>query len=201
MIASAEYSLYSDDMLRTIKKDRDSFIKCVTGNYIAIADEYGFNACLSKSRLINAHVFWCDDLERLKKDGSVAEPTEELDHFKHAAFLTFWLRRFHPLEKIDINSLDASDPVVRSLHSWFSLYGNEICALSMGIKICTAFTIAEIASRSDVHLLLSKDELLRNTIISPRFEADAIMMLKHKNNSPHSIYLIFKALYSGLLRR
>jgi hypothetical protein len=169
VIRGADYDLFAAGVLSRIKASREQFINCVIGNYLAISEDYGCKASLSKSRLLDAHAFWVDDLERTLKSG-ISPATAALDQYKHAAFLTFWLRRFHPLEKLDFLPEDMSDPHVQAIHSWFSLYANEICALHIGLKPCTGYFLASIAdaasSSTNVSLFSSKDQLIRRLAVS-----------------------------------
>lgn len=203
MLPHKDYFLYQDNILEKIKSDETAFKNCMTGNFHVIARQFGYDINISRNRLGEVWIHWLDDLGRIK-DERVPTETIELDHFKHAAFLCFWLRRLIPLgfmflSPTPINGVGAIDPE----QEWFAQYGNEICATRIGIMLCHGYEIKKIqkaigqASTENVAELTGRRaRLIEMQPMSSRLEIDMVTNLKHKNNSPHSINLIFRALFS-----
>ena len=206
MLPSDDYDLYSDTILDRIRGSKEDFRRCMTGNYVVIAREYGCEVSLSQSRLNDAQELWNDDLEALLHRGT--DGSKSLDQFKVSAFLTFWLRRCKPINAQfgDRRDLGLSTEDQRAARAWFNLYCNEICALRVGANLCQAYCIRSVNRAQDgsarrvtkIRSTVTKQVTPRYVSVSPDFEADFVMMLKHKNNSPHSINLIFEALFGGL---
>jgi hypothetical protein len=203
LIKFEEYDLYQPSLLSRIQTDERAFRKCIAGNYLTIAREFGSDIALSQSRLADTHTYWLADLGRLLSTGMQPE-TKILDHFKQAAFLTFWLRRHIPATHVFSNPMEVNGLPATDRQRFFALYGNELCALHIGLDICHSYELQKLtASLEDaaigdkVAVLLKIANLKSRMIISPDFEVDFVVNLKHKNNSPHSIYLIFRAIFGA----
>lgn len=174
-------------------------------NIILVAQGYGCHTTVSRTRLGEAYDYWAEDTRRTLKDG-MPEGTEELDHFKHASFISFWLRRRLSINRIQLllslGDLEAGRFTQEQI--LFSTYGNEISAFSIGLKICLFYhcNIIEQAgsqggSGANTVTPLHGDlkSYLESYQIRKDFLADTVMILKHKSVSPHGLYLLYRALF------
>ena len=145
-----------------------------------------------------AYDFWNQDQARTLEKG-IEDGAEGLDHFKHAWFISFWLRRLTP---INVTHRD-----VKAAHTnaekqdFFLRYGKEICALLIGYEICLYYEMAAIADESTGQTIVPMTEweaVLKKTNFTQPLLRDFAMVLKHKNMSPHSLYLLFKSLFANI---
>ena len=200
----ADYDLFQEDIILRLK-DRGWFIECMAYNIIFVGRGYGCHVSISRTRLGEAYDYWVEDTHRTLKDG-MPEGTEELDHFKHASFISFWLRRRLPINRIRflVSLGDLHAEKFTQDQTFFRTYAGEISAFSIGLKICLFYhcNIIEQAGNqegSGANMVTPLHEDLRSYLGSYRirknFLADTVMILKHKNVSPHGLYLLYRALF------
>ena len=144
---------------------------------------------LSSPRLEEAWEAWKEDLTRLEK----REPNlrdDGLDHFKHAAHLSFWIRKMTPIvEAIDVlqNIGDAEGaPLSESEKAFRSLmltYCNEYVAFDIGYQIVMLYEMGKPGQRAE-KVKISRDYL--QTVCH---------FLKYKTVSPHAIQLILRSTF------
>lgn len=194
-----KHSLFREDVIRELF-DQDTFISLITLNFNEIANRVGCEVTLSKRRLIEAYDFWRADEKRTLSDG-IQRGTTELDHFKHGAFMAFWLRRMIPINETRILPQYANpSESMKARQRFFLRYGNEICALLIGYQICLNYETARHFSGengSKVRPIADRPALLRRSTLPQDLLANFAMVLKHKNMSPHSLYLLYRSLFSG----
>lgn len=196
------YSLFSEGVLSELD-DCDKFQRYMLHNFNAIANRLGLEVEVSQRRLIEAYDFWREDVARTLHEG-IGKETIQLDHFKNAAFIAFWLRRMIPINATRLVHPKYANPstAARARRQFFLRYGNEICALLVGYQICLNYECAKIyPARDSVHPLYG-DRLtyLRMTKLPEALLSDFVMILKHKNMSPHSLYLLYKSLFAQLVQ-
>lgn len=201
MISREQFDLYQVGIFEKLRCDEKAFRTCIAANYVRIARSYDCEINISASRLGDTYVYWLSDLERVL-GADTDDRTIVLDHFKQASFLSFWLRRHLPLGHVFYNPKPDEPKLAQDKQKYFAFYGNEICALRVGLELCHAyelkrlFSIIESMPEDRVPELKSKRQMLINSeLIEPDFEVDFVSTLKHKNNSPHSINLIFRSLF------
>ncbi len=106
---------------------------------------------------------------------------KELDHFKHASHLCFWLRRMGPiLEVFPIDSKIPPDTVGdkgKELELILK-YRNEYLAFQVGLFMCGDFEADDKHPKIDYDYLLTFCHFMR-----------------YKHVSPHAIFLIYKSLF------
>jgi hypothetical protein len=200
-----EYDLFQEDIIVRLK-DRAWFIKCMTYNIVFVARQYGCLAIVSRMRIGEAYDYWVEDTDRTLRDG-MPGGTEELDHFKHASFMAFWIRRRLPINKIIFQASlgERQDRKFTDDQKFFTTYANEICAFSIGMKICLFYhgNIVEQAAQANQDTKAGDHSVswLQRYLASPLVQlrkpllADIVMILKHKNVSPHGIYLFYRAFF------
>lgn len=198
--APEEIHLFQSDIIQRLR-DRGWFIDCMASNFSFLARRWGCRVALSKRRLGEAHDFWLEDVNRTLKTG-IEEGTKELDHFKHASFIAFWLRRMIPINstyKMDANK--AGDTVASDTKR-FLQYGNELCALLIGFQLCLFYECSKVAESKGTVIPLIRDRLtyLKSIQFPDNLKNDFAMVLKHKNISPHSLYLLYKSLFATIVQ-
>lgn len=192
------FLLFNADIVPRLK-DREFFKRAFSQFCMLTANQYGCEVTISDRRMGEAYDFWIGDVERALQNGT-DEETTELDHFKHAAFIAFWLRRLIPINDIWFQATAGNDgcgasaPQVR-----FSRYGNEICALSAGFMICLSYELAAMEER-ETHG--QKTQVISDAVavkeLPRHFLSEYPKLLKHKNLSPHSMYMLYRSLFDSL---
>ncbi len=177
--------------------NRQHFVDAVNYAYNEVAEQYFCRCDMSERRLIEAYDYWQEDANRTLGLG-IDKKSKTLDHFKHAAFICFWLRRTNP-----INELRGQSPVPndrRKSAQLFFQYGNEICALFIGLQLCLFYESGRWDEESsNVSPIGGLTDRLKLVSLPPDLLGDFAMILKHKNMSPHAIYLMYKSLFNNTL--
>lgn len=176
------------------------FSTSIATQYNLIAKGFGCSLKLSAFRLEDARRLWIRDVDRIeiepRFDVESAPNATDRDgipnHFKQIGFLVYWLRRRCVVESIERNRPAAEKPH-QTPQDRFILSGNEICAFLLGFRICQFF---------EMSLTADPDEDVAARIRQINLEAhlihDAATLLRHKNLSPHALYLIYRALFYRL---
>jgi hypothetical protein len=165
------------------------FVDKVWDDFSENAESMGFSIHFNKGRALDAFHLWNDDMDRLEKH----EPDIELaSHLKCAAYLTFWLRRSSPVDLLV--AVDPPPYVMTPDTTEFMLkYGREYLAFDFGYRIAHAYE-TYINGRNlpeGSFPLYSFDEAIEPN----NFVNTACHVMKTKEISPFSIYLIFKAIF------
>jgi len=204
------YSLSRPKILEDLR-DIEWFGECMNRFYRRTARQWNCVVEPSARRLLDACDFWMEDESRTlafgidqseTADDADAKPTE-LDHFKHASILAFWLRRLVPINTTwpadaDGRVINDDDYVPTERQNHFLLYGNEWCALLAGFQIALNYELQRASAEagkdgvpSDFERLLA----LREVALPDRFIYEFPRLLKHKNISPHAIYMTYRSLF------
>ena len=193
------YTIFQKDIVKKLE-DREWFIECITFNYGLLASKWGCSAIMSVRRLGEAFDFCREDHTRTLAEGIATSVT--LDHFKQASFIAFWLRRMLPINQTLIvdNYRSVSEAANANEDQRFFLrYGNEICALLIGFQLCLFYEICPLEEDPVVLEIPNRTENLKQYSLPQRTIADLVMVLKHKNMSPHALYLLYKSLFTNIL--
>ncbi|HWY62734.1 MAG TPA: hypothetical protein VNW15_12610 [Rhizomicrobium sp.] len=140
----------------------------------------------SLARERDAHYAWREDLTRV--EARERKLTEGLDHFKQSAHLAYWLRRQAPIveyedwAKYEEGGLALGEEETRE---FIAKYGTELVAFDFGFKICAYYE----EERSD-------GKKKQPPKLSMSYLEDVCYMLKFKHVSPHSLYLIYRSIFS-----
>lgn len=173
------------------------FIQDISDHYIDVLSSSFLNIIISAERMGDAHEFWTKDRKRISH---IELDDGQLDHLKTCAHLTYWLRRSTPIIGIKPNTASMARLTVgnegveeiTSEQGFLSNYANEYMAIDIGFKICAMYESRRIDKR------LSKQQVSAY-IPNKKFIHDFCHLLKEKNVSPHSIYIIYYALFDGLI--
>ena len=195
--ADETYSLFQKGIITRLA-DRSWYIDCIAHNYYELAKRSGCSIAISERRLGEAHDFWIEDQTRTLHEG-MASGTTNLDHFKQAAFIAFWLRRMRPINETTSNKPLAEIADARNSRiAHFVIYGNEILAIQVGLQICLFYETARAVAAGAV-TLPGRTNYLKSLQFPKDLRDDCAMVLKHKNMSPHSLYLLYRALFTSLV--
>lgn len=183
--------------------ERGFFREAIAQFYIGTAREFGCNIDLSERRIGDAHDYWLGDVERTLTS-STDDETTELDHFKHGAFIAFWLRRLVIINDIWFRPEDhatsiAGESVPSVAQIQFYRFGNEICALYAGFFICLAYETyakTERLRQGDVTRVITDATYVQ--AIPDTIRNEYPKLLKHKNVSPHALYMLYRSLFDTL---
>lgn len=194
------YNLFSANIADKLK-DREWFIACMAHNFSFIADEWNCITIVNKKRMGEAYDYWIEDLDRTLDKG-IDRETVSLDHFKEASFLVFWLRRMIPIDTyLKQNLGDRYAGKMSDDQKYFLQYGNEICAFQIGFRICLYFEISRPYEQENVTAIRHFPDIdthLKNSRLKTRMLKDFVMIMKHKNMSPHSLFLLYKSLFTNI---
>ena len=157
------------------------------------ATKFGCEVEVNSWRLAQVHASWVSDLRSLERErlpGQGEDTTERRAcAIKHTSFLCYWLRRRQVINYIrDIREYEDAE-LQRMI---VSIFGTEYFVLDLCYRLCLFGELVtpgmlegDIVSRIQQHTL------------PPAFLREMAVLLYHKNVSPHSIYLAFKALLVG----
>ncbi|MEQ1707498.1 MAG: hypothetical protein ABL864_04120 [Terricaulis sp.] len=182
--------LHNPDILELLEEG-EAFANTITNEYFDVCCSWGFVPLVSEWRLLEARNFWLEDTGRMLRE-NMPEGTTALDHFKHAAFITFWLRRLVPIN--ELMKVDGAGPLTPDALQ-FVRYANEMCALHVGFQICLGF---ELARKIDLSPNINVIHATEDLAMASELVRDTVVYLKHKNVSPHALYLQFRSLFSTL---
>ena len=156
----------------------------ITKHLEYLVEGLGLTIEVCPQRLKSAHKLWHEDLNRSAQNDMGGG---HLDHFKHAGYLAFWIRRATPVIRIDFDKskydrLSASDKYYVDFLIQFS---NEHLAFTLGYEICLFFECYRVGMPLDPKAFG----------YSSAFAHDMNSTLKRKNMSPHALNLIYRALF------
>lgn len=180
------------DELRDFRADPEKMDYAINGGFSGVVtkhlayltDGLGVEVELCPRRLRSAHGLWLDDLNNSSKRDMKGGM---LDEFKHAGYLSFWLRRATPIihirpKKEALAKLNEKD---RYYLHFLLRFGNEHLAFTLGYEICLYF-VCNRASRPLDPSAFAYDA---------DFVHDIHSTLKRKNMSPHAMNLIYRSLF------
>ncbi len=198
------YHLFRPKILDLLE-NRDWFIECMTCNFYFIGKRYGCIPIISRRRMGEAYDYWQEDVNRTLALG--IQKTTELDHFKHASFIAFWLRRTLPINEIRLalTIIEREKNIKSDKQKKFLRYGSEICALHIGFMLCLFFEECSVIAneieggRTVYGIISDRTTYLKKCQLKQPIVDDYTMIMKHKNMSPHGIYLLYKSLFTNLM--
>lgn len=199
--ASEAYTLFQPGILSRLD-DRKWFIECMAFNFYLIGSRWNSFVETSERRLGETYDFWKVDAKRTL-DSGIDKGSRELDHFKHASFIAFWLRRQIPINRtlrLRADGVVGGGEPYSSEQEFFFRYGNEICALGIGLELCLYYEFIgkNTATGKLVSIAPNRLNYLSSCKLHHECVRDYAMVLKHKNMSPHALYLLYKSLFTNL---
>jgi hypothetical protein len=190
--------IFDPDVLDKLK-DFDWFQLAVAEQYCMIARTYNCSLVMADDRMRQVHDFYLEEIKRAH-DKNSDKLSLELDEFKHAAYLTFWLRRINPVREVRIiikmgerEGWITSGGPAEPLQERFILYGNEICAFLAGLRLSMFGASSGLLDKTDETNVIRvwKDKSAIDVLDASQIH-DFAMILKHKNISAHSLNMTFR---------
>lgn len=223
---SKTYSLLDKDVLERIEA-RDWFVEAVDQFYAHVAANWGTAVVMSERRLGDAWDLWADDAARTKEfgfkiqDNSLvrASPLKpvRLDHFKVGSIIAFWLRRTCPINETQIIPPEFTGEAARDFsidtdinlfvnsateeQKHFIDYGNEISALLAGFYIILVGEIQVYEQNLGKGKRLKDgaiDSILERISLSDTVLFEYPKLLKAKNISWHSLFMVYHSLFDTI---
>jgi hypothetical protein len=187
----SEFTIYQSGIFRKLREghgaiEREEFFyHAIKEQVVSLAARCGAVVQINPTRLKEAQDLWNFDLVSLISDKKI-QPSPYPCEYKHAAFLCFWLRR-----RLIIESVKPSIPG-KPIDADFMEFKNEYVAFYIALHLVAYHVYFPAGSSGEPARALSKW----------KFPADlareALVMLHHKNVSPHALYLFFRALMTHL---
>lgn len=197
-----EYACERADLFDRLK-DREFFNKFVSYQYetslanTALAPEISEYACNL------AFAQFSNDVRRML--ASEYEGEGDLDHFKQAAFLVFWLRRHSPISDVSLKRPDQEIMPVRirseqprEVHYY---YLNENVSFDIGFRIIR-FWESRRKDRAEIYgrkVGFEDFSLLGESLRTKALLKDLVQTLSTKSISPHSLWMIYRAFFHQLV--
>lgn len=195
-------SLFEQDILN-ILEDEAQFVDRMARAYQILTIRHGADLSVAAVRLEEAHGYWQEDVRRTLSRG-IAD-SDGLDHFKHAAFISFWLRRTNPIVELYIPDgwLESRGEVERLRRENFALFANEICSLGVGFSIClmyesNVFMKSQESSVVSINGRMSRLDYIRRVRFPQSLVREFSKIIKHKNMSPYAMYMMYKSLFATI---
>ena len=186
------FSLYQERIFRKLREgtaevDREEFFfTAIEQHANRIAARCNSKVEVSPTRVWEAQKLWDHDMTALISEGKIDSSPYPCE-FKHAAFLCFWLRR-----RVIVETVQPIDPTIGVTNTDYMDYKNEYIAFYTALHLVL------------YHVYFPKggDDVADDAFTNYSFPADlaheALVMLHHKNVSPHALYLMFKFLLAPM---
>ncbi len=192
-----EFSLYQKGIFGFLKNGRPPDTSREEFFYYAIVDEacrigqsFSCSLEINARRLFEAQDYWAWDMQSMTATDRIGGPSPVVPcEFKHAAFLTYWLRRRLFVERVRKHPQSTCG---QAKTDFYSDYATEMTAFLIGIRLCAyhvAKKTAQEAGRCKVVHLPGLQQRIRFDIAR-----EYAILLRHKNVSPHALYLAFRSL-------
>ena len=178
---SAESPPLPPDFFNYILKE-DKFREFINQEYVYEAGRCGLSPTLSRMAAHDAHQCYLHDIKRLDEKMDTSP-----DHFKHAGFLAYWLRRHNPIRGWDgERDDDVLTPAQHKERQFLRDYRHVYLAFWLGYKICL-FYEREIAPAG-------------RTLPAPdtSYTQSICYLMKYKSISPHAMVFIYRSLFFGV---
>ena len=160
--------------------DEGKFREFIRQEYDYEVGRCGLSPRLSRAALHDVHQCYRHDIRRLDKKMKTSSP----DHFKHAGFLAYWLRRHNPIRGWNSDSRDdVLAPVKKEERDFLLNYRHVYLAFWLGYKICL-FYERETISEGQTLPVLNKS-----------YTESVCYLMKYKSISPHAMWLIYRSLF------
>lgn len=190
----SEFTIYQDGIFRKLREGHGTcpsdefFYSAIKEQAKLLAARCNATVELNPVRVAEAQDLWERDMLALINDKKIQESPYPCE-YKHAAFLCFWLRR-----RLIIESTRPIDPKKGIVDRDFHEYKNEYVAFYTAVHLVLFhyFRFDEDATSEEVA------QALKDYQFPKSLTHEVLVMLHHKNVSPHSLYLIFKSLVTPL---
>ena len=160
--------------------EEDKFREFIGQEYAYEAGRCGLKPKLSNAAVHDAHQCYLHDIKRLDEKMRESSP----DHFKHAGFLAYWLRRHNPIRgwKGEIDG-DELTPAQKNERAFLLDYRHVYLAFWLGYKICLFY---ERETAPAGRILPTPDKSYTRSVC---------YLMKYKSISPHAMGFIYRSLF------
>lgn len=185
------YTIYQSGIFRKLREGHGSvereefFYNAIREQVTTIAASCGAIVELNPTRVREAQDLWVADLNSLIADKKI-QPSPYPCEYKHAAFLCFWLRRRLIIESVC--------PMVPGsvVSADFMEFKNEYVAFHIALHLVAYHAYFPVTEAGEPSQAFSDWKFPTD------LSREALVMLHHKNVSPHALYLFFRALMTTL---
>ena len=160
-------------------RDESEFREFVRGEFFYDSAFGCLRPLLLRNIMQDAYQCYIKDTERLE-DNMLTPP----DHFKHAGFIAYWLRRHNSVYGFK-EELEAPSIRQEKARDFIKKYGNVYLAFSCEYKIC---------------LYYEQGDMLAGTKMpepDQNYFESICYLMKYKSVSPHSLGFIYRSLFYG----
>jgi hypothetical protein len=175
--------LYDGQVLSTIRDNYDEFLRITSSEFTRNLSQHGFHAKYSEAKFRDAFELWRTDMLRVKQFELL--DSDDLDHFKQSAHLIYWLRRSNPISEIYLGERLSDERDERLWQELILEYGIQYVCIRMGFDVCRFFEAERVGS------IFYVDDF----VVDYEYVKTFSHLLKTKNVSPHSIFLVLKSLF------
>ena len=192
-----KFSLFQKGIFELLKNGRPPaisrekfFYNAIAGEACRIAQDFSCSLEINARRLFEAQDYWAWDMRSMAVTARIEGPSPAAPcAFKHAAFLTYWLRRRIFVERVRRHPQSGCG---REKTDFYSDHATELTAFLIGIRLC-AYHVARKEAKA-----AGRGEVVRLPLLAQRIRFDIAreyaILLRHKNVSPHALYLAFRSL-------
>ena len=193
----SEFSLYQKGIFELLKNGRPPdisreafFYNAIVGEACRIGRDFSCSLEINLRRLLEAQDYWAWDMSSMASTDRIEGTSPVVPcEFKHAAFLTYWLRRRVFVERVRKHSQLVCE---QEKAEFYSNYATELMAFLIGIRLCAYHVAKKEATAADKGKVVQLPALQRR--IDFEIAREHAILLRHKNVSPHALYLTFRSL-------
>ena len=199
------FSLYRETALSEMTDSSDNLLNIIKCTADQVADRYFCRITLAHRKLIPVRAGYLEDLQKIMLDSDLG--TKELDHFKHAAILSYWLCKHKPVHEVShatIKRYDESEDIslVQRQRLWgeFDSFHDELIAFFFGFHICNSHHLQKLAAKNPsfrTYVEAQSDHFGLTRL----FEPDALLLhdivrIMHDNHMGiYALYLLYKTMF------
>jgi len=165
-------------------RNKEVFLEEVHADFFARSEEKGVFPHWNRGRCQDAYFQWMQDLERVE---AVEDKVRRADHLKCAGHLVYWLRRSSPVDEFAYNM------PLNPGKEFMLRYGREYLAFDLGYRVAQVYEL-KIHGRNLPENSFSLKSSLPGVPANDFIETTAHVM-KTKHVSPHSLLVIYKAIF------
>ena len=201
-VAIYDFACERADLFECLK-DQDFFRDFVTYQYQTSLANTALEPRISEYACNLAFAQFTSDVKRML--ASEYEGEGQLDHFKQASFMVFWLRRHSPISEVFLKRPEqAILPVkIRSeqpkeVHYY---YLNQNVSFDIGFRIIR-FWEAQRKDSTEIYgreVSIEEFSMLGESTRNKSLLKDLVQTLASKSISPHSLWMIYRAFFHQII--
>ncbi len=174
------------NIFKDLARSQKFFDRQIKMYYTYFCRSGSYEPLLIDARLQDAYVAFRRDKKHMSN--SLPDKKSPPDHFKMVGVLVYWLRRFAPV--CDLRDLGTTSNMPKELVELLKEYPSELLAFVLGMSICYGFESEKIDNPNGAPAINANNYDFYKMIC---------YMMKFKNISPHSLGVVYKALYIPIM--